>query len=153
MGPVFCLISAVLDELEPKVHQCEKCEKVFATGSGYKYHVRRSVCEQEEEKGTESLKIKRRKLKAAFVLLGTFSRGTTRSSMSPVQQSVCDKHWLELSREAESVRTSGRGKRLVLPRPLHADLIRVYLESSFWNCYLSRRDLDGIFYSQFLSSC
>uniref|UniRef100_A0AAR5PYW6 BTB domain-containing protein n=1 Tax=Dendroctonus ponderosae TaxID=77166 RepID=A0AAR5PYW6_DENPD len=38
------------DEMEPKVHQCEKCEKVFATGSGYKYHVRRSVCEQEEEK-------------------------------------------------------------------------------------------------------
>ncbi|XP_066155135.1 longitudinals lacking protein, isoforms F/I/K/T-like isoform X2 [Euwallacea fornicatus] len=38
------------EEMEPKVHQCEKCEKVFATGSGYKYHVRRSVCEQEEER-------------------------------------------------------------------------------------------------------
>lgn len=34
------------------MHQCEKCEKVFATGSGYKYHVRRSVCEQECEKGS-----------------------------------------------------------------------------------------------------
>lgn len=41
-----------LDDTEPKVHQCEKCEKVFATGSGYKYHVRRSVCEQECEKGS-----------------------------------------------------------------------------------------------------
>ncbi|CAG9760672.1 unnamed protein product [Ceutorhynchus assimilis] len=38
------------EELEPKVLQCEKCEKVFATGSGYKYHIRRSVCEQENEK-------------------------------------------------------------------------------------------------------
>lgn len=43
----FCVKTVrILEKAEPKVLQCEKCERVFTSNSSLDYHIKRKVCEQ-----------------------------------------------------------------------------------------------------------
>lgn len=39
-------LTRILEKAEPKVLQCEKCERVFTSNSSLDYHIKRKVCEQ-----------------------------------------------------------------------------------------------------------